>query len=292
MPGLTLNKPIGHAKFASHGLKMPTQAAWRQPRGEHPERHYGDAFPDEDKVANPRLAPPFFTPQNDNRHHQASCDSVGQFFRNLHDTMLDAGVSAHGTWKASAHFAGLTITGPAAVGAPGCLVGPELTPMIKGFSGCVAWDGVKAKWRDAVATGVGQCCKDWQRTGSVPGLPWYPAFAAFPGPVAPPMPNVPTPVISCTSALVQRITEPTMLAMEMARALDATVKQSDHDGHHRALFDAVGSVLAVGFATWLAGQQVLNVMSQGPVPSFAPPLAPVGPVVGGANIPTPGHLAA
>jgi hypothetical protein len=36
---------------------------------------------------------------------------------------------------------------------------------------------------------------------------------------------------------------------------------------------------------------VVGVLGQGPVPSFAPPTIPVGPVVGGSVIPTPGHLA-
>jgi hypothetical protein len=36
---------------------------------------------------------------------------------------------------------------------------------------------------------------------------------------------------------------------------------------------------------------VMMVMGQGPVPTFSPPYVPVGPVVSGTILPTPGHLA-
>jgi hypothetical protein len=41
---------------------------------------------------------------------------------------------------------------------------------------------------------------------------------------------------------------------------------------------------------WIASQMVMLVMGKGPIPTFAPPFVPVGPVVGGDNIATPGHL--
>jgi hypothetical protein len=41
---------------------------------------------------------------------------------------------------------------------------------------------------------------------------------------------------------------------------------------------------------WLPQQQVMLVMGKGPIPTFAPPFVPVGPVMGGDNIAVPGHL--
>src|SRR4029077_622845 len=109
--------------------------------------------------------------------------------------MLDAVVFAHTKWKALAKFKDIKIMAIAAIGAPGCLDGPELEADIKTAPTCAAFSGSKAKHRDAVAKGVSKCFKDWQGMVTVPGLPWYPAFAAFPGPMAPPMPNIPTPLI-------------------------------------------------------------------------------------------------
>ena len=42
---------------------------------------------------------------------------------------------------------------------------------------------------------------------------------------------------------------------------------------------------------WLPQQQIMLVMGKGPVPTYAPPYVPVGPVIGGDNIAAPGHLA-
>ena len=77
---------------------------------------------------------------------------------------------------------------------------PELESDIKNAPMVASFDGNKKKHRDAVAKGVSKCYKDWQDQVTVPGLPWYPAFAAFPGPMAPPMPNIPVPLIACPSS--------------------------------------------------------------------------------------------
>src|SRR6185503_21239842 len=92
-----------------------------------------------------------------------------------------------------------------------------------------AYIGNKAKHRDAVAKGVSKCFKDWQDKVMVPGLPWYPAFAAFPGPMAPPMPNIPMPLIACPSAMMTSITMPDMMKNEMTSAFDGGLKEKDPD---------------------------------------------------------------
>ena len=147
-----------------------------------------------------------------------------------------------------------------------------------------------AKYRDAIATGVSKCFKQWQDNVMVPGLPWYPAFAAFPGPMAPPMPNIPMPLIACPSAMMSQITVPEMMKTEMVNAFDGGLKQKDPDKQHEALFDGVATVLALAFMMWLPMQQVMLVLGKGSIPTFAPPYVPVGPVVGGDVISTPGHL--
>ena len=122
----------------------------------------------------------------------------------------------------------------------------------------------------------------FQRSFKVPGLPWYPSFAAFPGPMAPPTPNVPTPLVACTHD-AGRVSAPT-LKDAMGRRLHTT----DADATH--FFDAVATGFSMAVTQWLPAQPVTNVLGKGPVPTFAPPYVPVGPVVMGDNIATPGHL--
>ena len=78
----------------------------------------------------------------------------------------------------------------------------------------------------------------------------------------------------------------------MIDALDGGLKNEDKDKHYEALFDAIATVLALAFLMWLPQQQVMLVLGKGPIPTFAPPFVPVGPVVGGDNIAIPGHLMA
>lgn len=291
MPGLSCIKILGHLKFASHQLKLPT--GWKQPSGDPDAKQYGDSIKPEEKVAVPNVIPPFFTPHNAHKYHQDSCNKIGKEMKDFHDAAIDAVVFAHNMWKLQAKFKDLKVMAVSAIGAPGCLDGPELESNIKNAPSMIKYaSGNAAKWRDAVAKGVSTCFKEWQSKVMVPGLPWYPAYAAFPSPQAPPMPNVPTPLIACPSAMMTKITMPDMLKNAMVDALDGGIKNDDPEKHHVALFDGIGTVLAMAFLMWLPAQQVMLVMGKGPVPTFAPPYVPVGPVMAGDNIAAPGHLMA
>jgi hypothetical protein len=290
MPGLQFIKILGNLKFFTHGLKLPVQ--WQAPSGQVGSKQYGDSLKPSEKMALPQLIPPWFMPAEPQKYFQDSCDKIGKEFKDFHDAILDAVGFAHNMWKLQAKFQNLQIMAVSAIGTPGCLDGPELESLIKTAPMVAAYTGNKAKYRDAVAAGVSKCFKDWQGQVMVPGLPWYPAFAAFPGPMAPPMPNIPTPLIACPSAMMARIVMPDGMKQEMINALDGGMKKDDKDKHHEALFDAIATVLALAFLTWLPAQQVMLVLGKGSIPTFAPPFVPVGPVIGGDNIAVPGHLMA
>ena len=285
MPGLTFIKILGNLKFFSHGLKLGTE--WKSSFSIRNE----SAFHPDDKQAAPQLIPAWFMPAEvPNKYHQESCDKIGKEFKDFHDTMLDAVGYAHNMWKLQAKFKDLKINALTALGAPGCLDGPELESFIKNAPMCAAWSGNKAKHRDAIAKGVSKCFKKWQDKVMVPGLPWYPAFAAFPSAMAPPMPNIPMPLICCISAKMSDIIMPSTMTQEMDDALDGGLKNKDPEKHYHALHDAIATVLSLAFLIWLASQQVMLVLGKGPIPTFAPPFVPVGPVVGGDNLAIPGHL--
>jgi hypothetical protein len=290
MPPISPIKILGAAKFLSHGLKLPVD--FKKPQGDPKADHYSRAFKPEEKIAVPQLIPPWFMPAEPNKYYQDQCDKIGKDFKDLHDSMIDAVQYAHNMWKLQAKFQNIQIMAVSAIGTPGCLDGPELESLIKNAPMVASFTGNKAKHRDAVAKGVSKCFKDWQGKVTVPGLPWYPAFAAFPGPMAPPMPNVPMPLITCVSAMMTSITMPSSMASAMDDALDGGLKDKDKDKQYEALHDAIATVLAAAFLLWLPAQQVMLVLGKGPIPTFAPPYVPVGPVVGGDIISTPGHLMA
>lgn len=290
MPPLSLIKPIGWGVFMAGGLKLPTDSDWKQPQGEEADQ-YRDALSPDEMIAIPTTMP-FFTPQNMNKYHMDSCNEVGQAFWDFHDKALDAVMFAHNMWKLQAKFKDLKVNAVTALGTPGCLDGPKLESLIKMAPSVAAMMGNEGKYRDAVAKGVSECFEKWQSKVTVPGLPWYPAFAAFPGPQAPPMPNVPMPLITCPSAMMAEITVPNNLKKAMVNALDGGLKNDDPDKQHEVLFEAIATVLATAFLMWLPAQQVMLVLGKGPIPTFAPPYVPVGPVVMGDNLPIPGHLMA
>ena len=293
MPGLSPIKPLGNLKFFANQLKLPTQKASGSAKG-WSEKYFRDRDPEPGEMAAvPQVIPPWFVPQKPGyKPHQKTCDEQGKAFKDFHDAMIDAVQFAHQMWKLQAKFQNLQIMAVSAIGTPGCLDGPELEALIKTAPQCAAFTGNNAKHRDAVAKGVSKAFKNWQDQVTVPGLPWYPAFAAFPGPMAPPMPNVPMPLIACVSAKVTDIVMPDTMTKEMDDALDDGLKKKDPEKHYHALHDAIATVLSIAFLTWLPSQQVMLVLGKGQIPTFAPPFVPVGPVVAGDIISIPGHLMA
>ena len=236
-------------------------------------------------TATPLSVPPalFLAASND----QADVDfqrKVSDEYSKYIDGIVGAIGMAHSMWKLQAFLRDVVIHGPTALG--GRIQGPALEPLILASGpqfGLFDWAGPYTR---AIATGIQRCWRAWEEQVKVPGMPWYPAFAAFPGPMAPPMPNVPTPLIALPSASVSKLTMPSHMKSEMSAALGSSGPSSAQ------LFDALATAMALAVTMWLPSQMVMNVMGKGPVPSFAPPYVPVGPVVGGDIIPVPGHFMA
>jgi hypothetical protein len=101
--------------------------------------------------------------------------------------------------------------------------------------------------------------------------PMYPSAAAFPGPLFPPTPNIPMPLIVVTGG--ETATSESILA--------AMGGESNPDGDI-ALTEALAEVMAGAWTEFAASNMIQNLMGTGPVPTFAPPLVPVGAVQGGS----------
>jgi hypothetical protein len=159
------------------------------------------------------------------------------------------------------------------------MVGPPWTPLILG-SGPKS-SPMEMKYTNVIAQVMGTGWLQYTATIKVPGLPFYPAFAAVPSPVAPPAPNTPVPLI----ALTQMPPQAALLKQQMVGQLG-----DPNAPYHQELFDAITDAFDKCFKLWQGTTMVTNVLGTGPVPTFAPPYVPVGPVVGGVGTMTPGGL--
>lgn len=224
----------------------------------------------------PALVREASTDKRDVDHQKFVHDEISTFL----DRIFDAIVRAHTEWKQQARLADVRIEAILAIG--GRIDGPSLESWIKAYGPQTGYFNGATNATNAIAAGLAREFGEWQRHTSVPGLPWYPAFAAFPGPMTPPMPNVPTPLVALKSAYL-------LLPQNLQAAMQQ--RQSGGVTWPDKLYDAVAHGFLAGFAMWVPSQQVMMVMGKGPVPTFAPPYVPVGPVRGGDIISSPGHFA-
>lgn len=194
----------------------------------------------------------------------------------LSDPLAVAIAEAVELWRPQARIGNLRVEGASAFGSAGCLVGPVLEPIIRAQPAFTGLSGDEETFAKCVADAVSDGFRSWQEQLLVPGLPWYPAFAAWPGPIASPMPNVPTPLSACISPDVGAITSASRLKAEILSRVPTALFQAFEDRARE-----LARELSQWFEHWLDVCQVTQVMGQGPVPNFAPPVVLVGPVAGG-----------
>jgi hypothetical protein len=274
-PQATAMSQLARLKFTSFNLKVPQN--WRDPQGDPDAKQYGDAFSPSEKMAMPGL-PPLFQPATMNKYHvdaqKMHIAKIGKFI----DDTTKAIASAWSTWQSSATMVGVIIN--AAVAAGGQIVGPPLTPLILA-------QGPKntpneLKYTNVIATVIGNAWLQFTATVKVPGLPWYPAYVAVPAPLAPPTPNTPVPFAALTQVPVS-ISSSVMKMQMIAQLGDPQAP------FHKELFESITDAFEKSYNIWKASTMVTNVLpTLAPVPTFAPPYVPVGPVVGGMAIMSPG----
>jgi hypothetical protein len=136
----------------------------------------------------------------------------------------------------------------------------------------------------AIATAIDTAWNAWQ-SGYMVTLMYPPTFASFPGPTHPPTPNIPLPVAAGSSA-GDAMMKKNMLSQLMMANLSGVTP----DKLTKLLFDKFAEGFCMIFDIWKASTMISNVLGTGPVPSFAPPFAPVGPVVAGSIVPKPGNF--
>jgi hypothetical protein len=190
--------------------------------------------------------------------------------------------AAHEHWRQAASLTGLQINGVTATG--GRFTGPSLADVINTRGPLQGLSGLAMPYTRAIGDGLAACWNEWQQSVRVPGLAWYPSFAAVPSPYAPPVANVPTALSKLTWSPLALT--PDHLKLNIKRRLARPGPASEE------LFTSVATGFSKAAALWMAMQIVTGVVGRGPVPTFSPPYVPVGPVVGGDNIGAPAHLLA
>lgn len=176
-----------------------------------------------------------------------------------------------------AQLTNVIIAGPVASG--GVLTAPPL-PVMQLLA---MQAGVPAPIASAFSGGLANQWSIWVAAVHVNNLVWYPTFASYPAPVAPPIPNLPTPLHALATnsglsprdislAITQRVSPAVLSDPGAARAIDDFGRW----------FDRCYTLLAT---TTL----VTNVLGGGPVPSYEPLKQPAGPVMGRGSM-TPGGL--
>ncbi|MHB1024490.1 MAG: hypothetical protein ACYC24_02140 [Desulfobacteria bacterium] len=264
---------LAKLNFCSKSITLPM--SWQKPGD-----HYPNAFQPGEEAVPPNIPLNLYREESLNKYHVGSAHDIGKQFETYIEGICGAIHSAVDTWRQTATITGVMIFGPVAT--VGMVVGPPLTPLImaQGPKGTPQ----ELKYTTAISNALGTAWLPWQTSIKVPGLPWYPAFAAFPGPVAPPMPNIPIPLIALVS--VDASLSPGALSgLMMANLGDPTAL------HAQDLFDAISKAFNTIFTLFKAMTMVTNVLGTGPIPTFAPPFVPVGPVLGGVGTGPPGCLA-
>jgi hypothetical protein len=272
-PQKTILAQLAKINFNSKGINLPMN--WS-----HPGEQYPDAFKPSEIAVAPNAPMNLFRDATLNKYHVDTAKTIGKQFENYIDGICGAICDGIDKWMKMTMITSALINGPVGVVLPGSFVGPPLMPLILGTAPKNTPQEIK--YSNAVASALGTLWQAWQ--AGLMGTLMYPAFAAFPGPVAPPMPNIPLPLIAFSSPGESGLS-PSALKITM----DANL--ADPQALHASdLFDATAKAFNTVFQVFKASTLVQNVLGMGPIPTFAPPFVPVGPVVMGTVIPTPGVL--
>ncbi len=277
MPNLQLGamaKEAAKQRFRSFNLTLP---AVRQGLPPSPMRPPLPGPPVPSQSAPLPFPPALFRAASNSPSDVANQRAMNETYNGIIDGALAAIEFGFQLWKLTAGLVNIQINGPVAAG--GRLQGQPMDVVVRNSPAFATWTGPSAALADAIARGFGMQWNALCLSVSVPGLPWYPTFAAVPAPVAPPTMNVPCPFISL------RHDEGATSTANLINAMRASLRGSFD--YSQEIFDSIASCLQMPIMVWKTSQMVTQVMGTGPVPGFAPPHQPVGMVVGGSTLPGP-----
>lgn len=187
-----------------------------------------------------------------------------------HKAATAGAAAAIAQWRSQAVLKNVVVNGVNANG--GSVTGPALQPLIEQT---MLEAGIPGAVSRGFAAPVSNAWNTWAASLRVPGLAWYPSFACFDGPVAPPTPNVPTPLAALGG------NPGPLSASSLKAAIKAALHTQDRDA--LAAIDGFADDFAAGFSKYRSSAMVTKVMGGGPVPGFirSPMVNQCGAVVNG-----------
>ena len=187
-------------------------------------------------------------------------------------------------WISKARVQGGRVNGPAANLTPGSLISD--VNIESKVSQKLIGAKVPSDIALALAKQLGSAWGDWAAgfQMQIPGA--YPTFAAFPGPVAPPTPAATRDIpLSQGRSTGEASLKATVLANTLITAVRVNAKQIG-GGTPDAALKGLANWVESSFVEWRSLVKLVGLMGKGPVPTFAPPYVPVGPVIQGVNVST------
>jgi hypothetical protein len=233
------------------------------------------AFPTAQLAVPPNAPKTLFREPTPNKYHVDTSRIIGGKYEAYIDGICEAISDAIDKWMSQAVIFCPLIMGPIGLVLPGNVVGPPIMGFI--LSSAPKATPMEAAYSRAISTAIGLGWLQWHSL-LVGNLLFPPDFAVFPGPVHPPTPCLPKPLITFVSAGEAFLT-PAMLKSNMEGLLG-----SPKSLHSSALFSAVSKGFFAAFQVFKATTIVQGVNGGGPVPVYAPPVVPAGPVLGGTGV--------
>ena len=187
-------------------------------------------------------------------------------------------------WIGRARIRGGRVNGPSAHLTPGSLVsdGNIESKVVQKLIG----SQVPAEISRALAKELAAAWNDWAAGFQIYIPSAYPSFAAFPGPVAPPTPAATGPVpLWNGSSIGEAGLKASILEHKLGSAVKLHVGKAIGGPPEQAL-KSLANWVESSFVEWKSLTRLVGVMGQGPIPAFAPPYVPVGPVIMGDNLST------
>jgi len=270
-PQKSMFASLAKTNFALKGIVLPIE--W-----EDPGKQYPDAFSEDEKVVAPNAPMNLFREESLNKYHVKSAKVLGEQFDQFIESTCAAICDGIDKWMKLVTVSNVVINGPIGTLIPGCVLGPPLSPLI--LATAPKNTPQELKYSNAIANAFGSLWQPWHM--GLSGILSYPTFAAFPGPMAPPTPNVPIPLITFTSAGETGLSPGSLKSM-----MEANLAEPDAL-HSSDLFDAISQAFNTVFQLFKTSTLIQNVQGTGPIPTFAPPFVPVGPVLAGTVLPVPG----
>lgn len=197
------------------------------------------------------------------------------------DAARDSFVEGVGDWIAESRIQGGEVQGPDARLGPGSLTSthcfePRMMSSLRraGADPAVASRLARELWGAWSAWAEGFQVQ-------LPGA--FPTLAAVPGPVAPPTPPARgvIPISLGMSTGEMRLSAP-ILSSNLKRAIASGRTETSMN------VDGLAQWVGRAFSQWKSTAHLQGLIAEGPVPTFAPPYVPVGPVIRGGVRSTPG----